>query len=63
MENQEKRAIDTYSWKFNSSLEESIMTDELLPSRKLNVFHFACIGIFLGLAGCSIAATVYAFAT
>jgi len=54
---------DRSSWKFNSSLHSSIMSEDLAPARKLNIFHYACIGVFLAFAACTVAATIYAFAS
>lgn len=61
-ETKERKGASPYSWNFTSSIHSSIMIDEdLMPARKLNVIHFACIGVFLIFAACSVAATIYAF--
>ena len=60
---EERKSPGTNSWKFSNSIHSNIMDEDLIPKKKLNVIHYACIGLFLGLAFCSIAATIYAFVT
>ena len=61
---EERKGVNaTTSWGFNSSVHSSIMAEEQLIPQKLNLLHYLCIGVFIALAGCSIAATIYAFAS
>lgn len=51
------------SWGYNSSIHSNMTNDESLHPKKLNIFHYLCIGMFLSFASCTVAATIYAFAS
>lgn len=56
------RVSSTMSWGY-SSFHNHALADEEVEShpKKLNVFHFICIGMFLALAFLTVAGTIYSF--
>jgi hypothetical protein len=57
-----KQINSTMSWGY-SSFHNHVLADEEEEShpKKLNVFHFICIGMFLALAFLTIAGMIYSF--
>lgn len=52
----------TMSWGYQSFMNHNLNEEEgESRPKKLNVFHFICIGMFLSLAFLTIAATIYSF--
>jgi hypothetical protein len=48
---------------FKNSVTSSGLTENIGEPKKLNYIHYALIGVFFGFAGCTVAATIYAFSS
>lgn len=58
-----KNGNGAQSWGMNRSIHRNMTDEESFHPKKLNFFHYICIGMFLGFASCTVAATIYAFAS